>query len=244
MTQLKYSSVEDILKETLRCAPILQALADGKYDSLMHVGSSLRVRDKKSGYFRFVINHAEDIRVLTKGISGFLHRLIVVDADYEDSWRTILPDAEYKHYKMSVVTTDTLLSLPQTKWPKDVCIVPMDRSWEELVISLCADDEFTAESLRNQIKENLSLGLVWEGKRAGFYSKHLNGEMGPFWITPGAHRRGFGTILKQEYLREFLKDNAIGFGLIDPDNAAIIKINESMGIQVLDKEILHITVRK
>ena len=232
-----------IFEDKVRCAPILQAIAGGQYDYFLIAGSSARVRDTKTGYFRFVINDDKDIKALTEDIRGLLHRFIVVDSSSEESWRALFPHAEYNYFRMSVVTNDLLPSLPASRWPRDVQIVPMDESWAELVIASCACEEFPADSIRSQIKENLSLGLMWKGKQSGFYSKHLNGEMGPFWVAPELRLRGFGTLLKQEYLRKYLVDNAIGFGLITVENEAIIKTNESLGIRLLEKNILHLTVR-
>jgi len=228
----------------VRYAPILKAIADEHYDQLVVWGLSAGVHDTKTGYHRFVINDESDIPILADKITGSVRRFIAVDADYEDCWREIFPDAVYTRYRLAVGYADVLRSFPDTPVPDDIQIVRMDESWDDLVTGLFADDEFPADSLKRQLRENLSLGLMWQGKRAGFHSMHLNGEMGPLWIAPEARGRTYGSLLIREYMRMFLKENSISFALVDKENEPALKIINNLGIRLLDKDVLHVTLKR
>ena len=237
------TQTQGILSDRMRCAPILQAMTDEQYDHFMVVGESIRMRDRKTECFRFIINDAKDIPELVCDIADLLHRFIVVDSDSEENWRMIFPEAEYKQFKMSVNMRKIPRSVLNKQLPDEIQIVPMDESWDELVIEMSACDEFPAESLKRQLRENLSLGLIWQGKRVGFHSKHLNGEMGPLWVSPEVRGKGFGMLLIQEYQQEHLKESKIAFALMDIDNHVSIKVTENLGIPIYKKNILQVTTR-
>ena len=230
-----------VFSDDIRYAPVMSAVVSGQNDYFMQSGASVRVRDKKNGYFRFVINSAEDIEKLTEGLDDILHRIIAIDAGYEAVWRELFPEAVYKQFRLTVVTRQKLRPHKGRSLPNDMRIVTMDKSWDEFVIKLCEDEEFTADMLRSQLRNNLSLGLLWRGERAGFISTHLNGELGPLWISPIFRGRGLGTTLMREYLKIYFEKNPIVFGLSAPENRASAKIMKSLGFQELDKNILHIT---
>ena len=232
-----------ILSDTVRCAPVISAALSGQNDYFLQARESVRVRETKCGYFHFVINRPEDIETLTVDIRSFLRRFIAIDAEYEGAWRELFPEAEYRRFRLHVITRHMLSPRMDRSLPEDMQIVPMDNSWDELVVKLCADEEFTAEHLSEQLRCNLSRGLLWRGERAGFISTHLNGEIGPMWILPECRYRKFGAILLWEYLSEFFKTNKIVFGLSAPENHASAKMMENLGFQVLEKDILHITKR-
>ena len=233
--------LKNIISDTVRCAPVLSALSCDQYDYFMTAGPSVRVRDKRSGYFRFVIEDAEDIPRLTDGVMPLLSRIVVVDTAHEDIWRDLLPGAEFKRYRLTSVTRDMLR--PPPVMDIDTKIVSMDESWYDLAIKLCEDEEFTAESLKAQFRENLSLGLIWHGERTGFISTHLNGELGPLWIDPKTRGNGLGTVLMGEYLRRYLCENEIVFGLSGLENIASARIMENLGFNTHEKDILHIMAK-
>jgi len=171
-----------------------------------------------------------------------LNQIIAIDAEYEEIWRELFPQAKYKYFRLNVITRQMLRPYPDRLLPEDAKIVPMDRSWDALVIDLCEDMEFTADMLRRQLRQNLSLGLLWRGERVGFISTHLNGELGPLWISPLCRGRNLGTMLMREYLYEYFEKNPIVFGLSAPENHASARIMENLGFQELGNNVLLITL--
>lgn len=238
-----FSDLSEILSDTVRCAPVLAVLQDGQYDSFRIAGKSMRLRDSKSGYFRYVINDEADIAPLTEDILGRACYIIAVDEQYEDVWRERLPNAKIRHFRLTSITYDMLRRHPEKWLPDDIDIEQIgDGAWGDLIAGMCADDEFDEWSLRQQLDENLSLGLTCKGERIGFLSTHLNGEFGPMWISPEFRGMSLGTSFLREYLAMYLEDKPIGFGLSDPANFASAKMMINSGFQEYDKHVLHITL--
>ena len=225
----------------VRDAPVIAAIINGKNDYFMISGSSVRVRDLRSGYFRFIINAEEDIERLTKNILPELDRVIAVDEGYEKNWRILFPDANFRHFRLTVLTRDMFNPLPDIKLPEEMQTVHIDESWEPLILELCEDEEFSADDLRCQLRENLSLGLMHRGERIGFMSTHLNGETGPLWIAPEYRSGNLGTAFLRDYFCEYLKSNAVAFALSEPENHATARIMEKLGFRIWDKYVLLIT---
>ena len=235
----------DIPEDKLRRAPVLRTLASGEYDSLMSAGRSVRIRETRSGYYFFTVDDAGDIPELTDDIKadGGVKRFIAVDSECENVWRGIFPDAEYRYFNMTVITPETLRPpYDDIRLPGDVRMTETDDSWDELIIGVCADEEFTPELLKRQFRENLSAGLVSDGKKIGFVSTHLNGELGSQWISPEFRGKGIGQILLYNYLNEYFKSNPIGFALCAPHNAGAKKMVLNLGFSILDRQALLITV--
>jgi GNAT superfamily N-acetyltransferase len=134
--------------------------------------------------------------------------------------------------------------LPDIKLPEEMQTVHIDESWEPLILELCEDEEFSADNLRCQLRENLSLGLIHRGEMVGFMSTHLNGEAGPLWVAPEYRSENLGTAFLRDYLCEFFKSNTVAFGLSAPENHASARTMEKLGFKVWDKYVLLITNRR
>jgi len=232
--------LENLFADTVRDAAVLYTLYNGEYDSYMQIGSSVRVRDIRSGYFRFVIGDGDDIKKLTEDVSGYI---IAVDARHEDIWRECLPEAVIKRYRLIAATRDMLRRPVDKTLPEKAEFVWMDESWDDFVIEKNTDEEFTADVLRQQIRVHGGVGLLMDGERAGFMMQHLDGEMGPIWVKKEFRNMGFAAWLTWEYLDECLKKNPIIYGLIDPENPAPQKVTRELGFKSLEDDVLHITVR-
>jgi len=229
-----------VFTDIVRDAPVITAIIDGQNDYLMVSGSSIRVRDVRSGYFHFIIGAGEDIETLTKSVLPELDRVIAVDEGYEKIWRRIFPGAMVRRFRMTVLTRDMLCPLPDIKLPEEIKTVRIDESWEPLILDLCKDEEFTAVALRSQLRENLSLGLMHRGEKIGFMSTHLNSEAGPLWIAPGYRSGNLGTAFLRDYYCEYFKSNAVAFALSEPENHATVRIMEKLGSRIWDKHVLVI----
>lgn len=234
--------IASILSDPVRCGPVLAVRESGAFDNFKIQGSSARIRDLRSGYFFFVINNEADIAPLTNDIVEELRFAIAVNEEFETEWKRLFPKAVCRRMCMAVAKREWLADIEDVPLPEGYTIVRMDETWDELVIDLFSDGEFTPAALSHQLRTNQSLGLLFGEKRVGFISMHLNGEIGPVWISAEHRGGGLGTLFLGKYIRELTSDKETVYALFDPSNMSSSRMGEKAGFKMPDKCVLHITV--
>ncbi|MGN0682239.1 MAG: GNAT family N-acetyltransferase [Oscillospiraceae bacterium] len=238
---LQNSELLELLnKQRRKNSFLINTLESVEVDEAVTYGGSAAVHQKETGYWLFGIDAPGEFKKLCKLLKKPLETFYVNDCTLFSEVLDIFPQAKTQAYLQYVLESDGFTPDPSAV-NSEIEVVRLDKSWTEFILTLYHNPEFANKRYIDRcIELNSGFGALWNGRKVGYVTVHLDGEIGSMVISEYARGRGVGRTLMQHITPEYTHRASIGCGFVLPDNTASKRMMENSCFSTLDRNIIWV----
>ena len=233
--------VLQILNECrIRNSFLINSLESLDVDECVLYNNSVALHQAESGFWLFSIEDRGDFRQLFKQLQRPLGTFYVNDCAYFSEILELIPEAQAQEYVQYVLESEKFVPCPSSV-NSEIEVVTLDKSWTDFILTLYHSEEFGhKEYIDRCIELNSGFGAIWNGKKVGYVTIHLDGEIGSMVISEYARGKGVGRTLMQHITPLYAKRASIGCGFVLPDNRTSKRMMENSCFELMGNNIIWV----
>ncbi len=161
----------------------------------------------------------------------------IVDKLMEFEYFAVFNDNQYK-WLSEIMELEVMLSCKKYIFPKDIeleesnLVSVIDESYTQYIFDNYEYREFVdIDYLKNQIKNNLALGIFDNEKLVAWIMTHDDGAMGFLTVLPNYRNRGYATLLSNAYIKHLREKGVIPFIHIEEHNIKSLNLAKKCGFK-------------